>query len=357
MSVRINDTDMGSPAYPHGTERGYRNGCKGDTCPATPTCADVGRKKYKQRRLRQAGALPPADTSRVPAAQVQAHVRALREEVPGVTWNTIADIAGLPGATVRLAASGKHERVSRAVARSIMAVTPEQAKESATDVPVTPKMIQLVRSMQAQGWSLVWQSQRVGRSRTWANKLTSGSIKAISHDTARRLEALAASLETKTNPDRRTQNYAKNAGWHPLAAYDDDGALIPGAVRDEEMEDRKEHRTRQAERRIIAVRGLLAGRSSKLIAADIGVDSAIVDRYRIEVGLRVNRHGELRPEYAGRAREVRAVMADHDGRCLDAWETVRFRLGMMLLDRYNWDTPDMLHAPDLSADADEQVAA
>ncbi|MFI8593763.1 hypothetical protein ACIGCK_04945 [Microbacterium sp. NPDC078428] len=79
----------GIPAEHHGTPYGYQLGCRGrKACPAETSCTDAMLAEERRRR-REAGI--PAAPTRVPAAPIRDHVRALMAD--GMSVLTIADTA------------------------------------------------------------------------------------------------------------------------------------------------------------------------------------------------------------------------------------------------------------------------
>lgn len=79
----------------HGTAYGYQLGCRGKSCPSTPTCTDA---MLEQDRARRRSAGIPEKTL-VDAEPVRTHLRDLK--AAGMTGERIAEAAGVPHSTVK----------------------------------------------------------------------------------------------------------------------------------------------------------------------------------------------------------------------------------------------------------------
>jgi hypothetical protein len=330
MPARIDDP--ADPDFPHGTATGYAKGChRASPCPATPTCTTAHRRLAKLARARRLGVVAPGPTTRVPAAGLSGHIRTLMA-APGTTLNMIATVSGTHPQTVRACAEGRG-RISRAAAEKIRATTPAMMGD--TLIPATPKLIQLLRSMQAQGWSRAWQGRQLGCHPDTLGKIARGGQAKVAARLAARVAALAREVEAKQGPSRSAAIRARNAGWHPLAAYDEDGELIPCAVRDERVERRKADRYRAAHDRLEVLRLSLGGMAPSDIETRTGVKHDLIQRTRAEAGLRFYtengtpwsaqlRRSTLRPDPDNlkRAEEVRALLdAFYRDSLADAYKT------------------------------------
>jgi hypothetical protein len=336
--------------YPHGTYHGYRMGCRSASpCPSNPTCATVGLKRRKQTWLRRQGALPPAPLDRFPREPVLQHLNELLE-IPGVTQELLSKIVGSPHSVVSHIIQ-RATYVSYDVSTRLLAITPEQARASVPRRPITDKIVQLIRSMQAQGFTAAWQADKLGCSESFLIKVCNRKRDTVSREFAEALAALAASVEAKRGDSAEVAGRARAQGWHPLMAYDEQGQLIPEAIRtgeDDDARTRRENRHRLAMNRIVVLeRSLIFGDGSQTIAQDLRMDDRQVNRYREEAGLMFESNGRnsgaVKPECAARAQELRKALAEFRSvePAMDPFELLR-SLGMMTSRRFNIDPGDNL---------------
>jgi hypothetical protein len=325
--------DLAHPEFPHGTRTGFNHGCsRNEYCPNTPTCAQVRYKAAKRVAWREAGMLPLGDQDMVPSGPVRDHVRTLLA-VPEAETGIVGQAAGVSADLVLNISRAKNQTVRVGTARKLLATTPAQVQALAPR-RVNRRHIQLVRSMQIQGWSMEWQAAQLGRSAEWLINLCAGKTPRIPAKDHTALLALARRLETEWGPDRVTAGKARAAGWHPLLAYDEDGELIPGAVRDETIETRKAARYKAARDRLEVLRlSLEYHLAPGDIEARVGVKSDLIHKIRAEAGLKFEtenglpgtaqaRRSVLRPECAKRGAEIRAILDAHYADCeSDEYET------------------------------------
>lgn len=321
MTKRTWPSDPAQPGFPHGTLYGYRLGCRRSvhTCPADPGCPDVWNRHTKHAKARKAGVVASRGTERVPAGPVLDRIRELRTTA-GVSCATIARAAGIPSNTVSDIAARRPATVYQRVANAILRVGHVDVAREAARLP-SGRYIQLCRSMQAQGWTLRWQLDQLG---VRGNNLTFFYRPNISRDLAGRIHALACSVEGRWGPSRHAMAAAARSGHHPLACYDDDGTLIPSAVRGD-LEERRARREARAATRLEALRLSLPPHSLPAdgIAARLRVNRRTVDRYRSDVGLHLNwveadGRTEVRPESLHQAETVAAAVAAYSAEEIDA---------------------------------------
>lgn len=305
--------DPAGPDFPHGTLYGYRLGCRRDTytCPADPGCPDVWSRHCKRGKARAAGAVAPGPTSYTPAGPALDHLHRLRSA--GVTSAAVARAAGLPPSTVVDLQRRDPDHMWRATADALLTVTRADVTAATAYVP-SARSIQLCRSMQAQGWSLQWQTRRLGLPGTWPSFLRTDTVHC---GTADAVAALAADLEGRWGPAKNAATKARRDGWHPLACYDQHGRLLTWAVR------RAEH-DRRADPEATA-RGVLEtlrltlpphSLSAADIAARLGITKRTVDRRRTHAGLNTRWNPDMDrvdilPGCAARAAAARAALRDY----------------------------------------------
>src|SRR4051812_22517638 len=77
-----------TPDYPHGTKRGYYNGCSCEECRHARQTAE----KMRQHAHRNGKQLP---TDLIDARPVRDHISALRKDCPGISVEAVARVAGV----------------------------------------------------------------------------------------------------------------------------------------------------------------------------------------------------------------------------------------------------------------------
>jgi hypothetical protein len=210
------------------------------------------------------------------------HIETIVKAVSTATCNNIDQVAGIRQGTCARLRRGTQPLLSRRIAEKIMAVGEEEVR-SRVPVPVTRKMIQVMRSLQAQGWSLEWQAQRYGVNRNILVNIIWGRQKSTSRAIAARIFQTAQELEGKTGPADFAACLARRGGWHPLDHYDSEGNLI-----DMEAEQREAEREQRALDRLNVLRYSVNGMPTTQIAEKTGVTERVVARYRAEVGLKMD---------------------------------------------------------------------
>ncbi len=269
----------------------------------------------------------------VPAAPARRHLQMLLK-LGDVQITHIAKCAKVTTSTIYRILDGTNSTITRETATKIAASSPEAVLAIARErVRVTPKHIQLLRSMQVQGWSLKWQSERLGGTEAWLWGVASKAAKFITADEAEGIVELAEWVDRQARiggspwgPSAEAAGKARAAGWHPLAAYDDNRKLLPGAIRTEGTQKQEvvdASVERKIRLRLDALRLSLDGYSGREVAQLIGTDERQVQRWRTDAGLRFQLKSDLpekytmrgvrptvlRPECAPVADAVQAVLA------------------------------------------------
>lgn len=200
----------------HGTVARYVvNKCRCQPC-RTAAC------EYERRRLRQVayGRWQPY----VDAEPARQHVRALMAS--GIGWMRVADLAGvsrgglsklLYGETKRNLAPSK--RIRPETERRLLSVQPLVADRRLVDARRT---VQLVRAMQARGYTLTWICEQVGI--TNQRLLYRTKVRA---STARKVAGLIDQCATTPGPSSRAVRRAKENGWTAAALWSEPVPLHP----------------------------------------------------------------------------------------------------------------------------------
>ena len=213
--------------YEHGTLGGNKiDGCKCDACRA----AD---RRYMNRRARLMayGQWQPY----VDATPVREHVRRLQDF--GVGWMTLAKLAGVPRGSVSKLLYGDgvrglapSKRVRPATAAALLAVEPSMdvlADGAMVDGTGTRRRLQ---ALVAIGWSQRRLAERLGVRVSNLNKTLRGDTLVLCR-TARAVRAVYDDLWDQAPPQgehrekiaaNRARNYARDRGWAPPLAWDDD---------------------------------------------------------------------------------------------------------------------------------------
>lgn len=280
--------------------------CEKDTSDAI-TAVTVQDCKAGERLLRRY-----RDRYFISAKPAREHLHALLA-VPGVNPRMIARHTGLNVTTVRHLMEGQYDQIAVSTVRRLMKLTVEQMKVVADRVPVTPKFIQVARSLQVQQWSIEWQAAQLGKSSAWLSRVLNGQVEVIDRADYEALMALAAKIErqarVKVNgnwgPSAESGTKARKKGWYPLAAYNEKGRLLRGAVladeSEEELEAKRLERNARAYRRLESLRMTIAYEyTAAEIAEKIGnLHADQVNRWRSEAGLRFLPQADITPFMPG----------------------------------------------------------
>lgn len=239
--------DVTDPEFPHGTERGYFRGCK-EHC-----CVEGKRRTNARRALLKNRGVPLT----MPVGPVHAHVMALLAH-DGFTVAAVARAADVAPKTVWQITRNDTERVRYGNANRLLALTADAVAAECRLVP-SKKPIQQVKSMMRLGHRGQWIGARLGYAEscgTGAPQFVYKRTAYLTRDLADRIDALAREVGDRPGPSPLTAKRAAARGWHVPGAYDDNGDLIPWAVRlDERAEaaaEAREQREQNAER-IIAL--------------------------------------------------------------------------------------------------------
>jgi transcriptional regulator with XRE-family HTH domain len=217
--------------HSHGTAIAY----KVDKCRCRE-CIDANTAEH--RTYNKAVAFGRYDSGRVDAGPAREHVRTLM--AAGISWKQVARKAGLSYSTVCALLYGRYERghapygrVARGTAEKILAIRPSlenMAPGALTDATGTRRRLQALVTI---GWSQSLLASFLGIQR--------GNFTLIANDQVTAGKALQVKelYERLWNTppaenDRwarqsaaRTRSYAKNHGWVPPMAWDDDEIDIP----------------------------------------------------------------------------------------------------------------------------------
>lgn len=189
-------------------------------------------KRVAYRRARMLDELHGVPRGRMPRAEVVAHVTALR--ALGFGEGAIASAAGLSGRSVRYFRSDASS-TSMVYARRFLELTPELVFARAAGHTLVPAFA-AVRRMEALQW-MGWRYsdiEQAGRAATgdpaWCNMLREpNQISASRH---RSMCAAFDVLSGKRGGSRRTSAIARNRGFLPPLAWDDDTIDDPTATPD-----------------------------------------------------------------------------------------------------------------------------
>lgn len=230
----------------HGTLAAYKiNGCKCGPC-------EGANRRYVARRYRLIayGQWRPY----IDAEPVREHVRRL--QAAGLGWRRIAKLAGVPNGSMSKLIYGDgprgmapSKRVRPATAAAILAIQPGLdvlGGNTLVDGAGTRRRLQ---ALVAVGWAQARVAERLGIERTNLNKMLLGKDKPVYALTARAARALYEELWDTPPPEgghrekisaSRARNYARERGWLPPAAWDDDLIDLPAAELNAEMAARAE---------------------------------------------------------------------------------------------------------------------
>lgn len=236
MSERIKrDCQCKRAKHVHGTRTAYVV----DKCRCRE-CTDAS--TQEQRRRNRLQAYGRYDSGRIDAQPVRKHVSALMEY--GIGLKRIASIAGVSNSTLGKILYGDNTRnlpprarVAVHVAEAVLAVKPSLdhlGRTVSVDAAGTRRRIQ---ALVAIGWSQSRIGHLIGMEPTnFTRTIRSDRVHA---DTARKIKALYDELwnQPQTGTDwhskaaaTRARNYAKNHGWLPPLAWDDETIDDPATL-------------------------------------------------------------------------------------------------------------------------------
>jgi hypothetical protein len=297
------------PEFPHGTPRGYGNGCRKESpCPATPTCTQAQRAARAAQRT-----VNPSDPL-VDVTHLRPAIRRWLRE--GWSEETIARAVGIRRRVIIVRiANGTQQRSRASTVAALRCLTVEKLRTVSTCVPAD-----LVRwklgSLVANGHSGASLARALFSAPAYINRFLAGESETVTCQLADAIDDLWLRLEGVPGPSTRSRNHARRLGFHPPDAYAMDGTLLPpDDSGDEDAADQEIRRQANAERRLRALWLCLRHRTpSGVVAMEVGLNESQVIRWRKGVGVRVHSEESFtpgvdhwampRPECAARARAV-----------------------------------------------------
>ena len=308
--------DPADPQFPHGTNAGYNRGCRRDCCLRGHNRVQV---KNKVRRMHNNG------VATVGPPMVRAHIRRLIDET-GAAISGVSRAFGLADMTTTRILNGTANVVRADTARRILGTTVADVRATPGIMVNGAKTYQQIHSMQAMGYSLEWQKAQlaVPGKPLYALRSVRGESKVFTH-LANAVDALAQRVDGTQGPDRRAASLARLHGWHPLAAYDNDGKLIPEAVDTDSAEA-------QAAEAMRVIWQAAKGVGNERIAAEIGMPFGRVRAYRAAAGLKMERDGQkYKHRSPRRAKEVLDICRSYD---FEGWTAMQAleKIGVPLIE-------------------------
>lgn len=228
-------TTAGQATSPHGTRARYVGGCH-DCEPCRAANREWARTYARQRVQRAHGALPPAFVDAEPARR---HVRALM--AAGMGRRTVVARSGVATSVVSNLLYGRpgrrpSKRISPGTEAKLMAVALVHADHACIDATGS---LRRLRALVTIGWSQRQLAERLGMSEAnFSMLMRQDQVTAIK---ARRIRALYEELWDQLPPTgtryaaaavTRAQRMAREAGWAPPMAWDDDAIDDPTAEPD-----------------------------------------------------------------------------------------------------------------------------
>ena len=230
----------------HGTAAMYSHG----RCRCTPcrtAAADAARHRY---RMIAYGQWQPFTD----ATPVREHVRSLQAQ--GLGWQRIAELAGVAPPTVSSMLYGRSGRpptgkIRVDTARALLAFQPALADLPPTAPVAADGTVRRLQALAATGWSAQRLAGDLNINKTHVRKIICGKYPRVTAATARAVRGLYDSLWDRPPPegDRwekvaavRTRNHARQQGWPPPCAWNDDeidnpdAQPVPGWERDGQRE-------------------------------------------------------------------------------------------------------------------------
>jgi lambda repressor-like predicted transcriptional regulator len=232
----------------------------------------------------------------------------------GVQPGAIATATGLHRESLQNLLTGKTQKVHTRTAAKFLALTEEKVLAVPTAKVPAKLSTQLINSMRVQGWSLEWQAEQAKFTVWRLQSILDRTDNFVMAATQASLLALAGRVGPAMGPSWRATRYARAAGWHPLAAYDENGDLIPEAVGDDSSE--------LVAAQVMQVLELAAKAvGNEQIAHQTGVSYGNVRAYRAAAGLNMVKDGRgYKHKDPERAAEVLDVCRSYEW---DGWTAVQ----------------------------------
>lgn len=196
--------------------RTYTRTC---TCNRCQRCRNRERRRL-QRRMQKAGTWQPWHPN---PEQVREHINHLRDH--GVGLDAIAESAGIARISVQRITYGTYKYVTTETAEAILAVTPRAAKQ--VNPTGTRRRLQALATL---GYSYPYLSEKLGVNPRGVAAYAAPSKRWVMRDTAEKVRQLYDELSMKPGPDQTAALRAKNKGWAPPLAWDDDTIDDPNAL-------------------------------------------------------------------------------------------------------------------------------
>jgi transcriptional regulator with XRE-family HTH domain len=176
------------------------------------------------------------------AAPAREHVRSLQAQ--GLGWQRIAELAGVAPPTVSSMLYGRAGRpptvkIRTVTSRALLAFRPALEDLPDTALVSSAGTCRRLQALAAAGWSAQCLAARLGVSKTHVCKIIRGRYPRVTAATARAVRGLYDELWDQPPPGgtrwekaaaSRTRNHARQQGWPPAQAWDDDEIDDPAAA-------------------------------------------------------------------------------------------------------------------------------
>jgi hypothetical protein len=218
----------GQPArvIKHGHNAGYEAGCRERCCRQ----AHAAYKTHRRRMIAYRQWRPYVD-----AGPVREHL--IRLQAAGLSLSQIAEIAGRHPRTLGYVLygdpgrrDGPQQRVRADVAEAVLAIS---LHDPLRKLPVSGYLDgtgtrRRLRALVAIGWSLPQLAERVGGHRKWLQRVVTTDVQ-VHADTAHAVRQLYERLWNMPGPSQRARAWARERGWAPPMAWDEDALDRPDA--------------------------------------------------------------------------------------------------------------------------------
>lgn len=188
-------------------------------CQCDP-CEESRRAVRRRSKLRRMGVHQMLD-----AEPVVRHLERLLSK--GLRQSDICRNSGVSPATVSELLSGRSNRISRRNAQALLSVHPSTKGELVPSVGT----IRRARALVAIGWSFGEIEQRAGLCPGYFRMMSfeSKQRRSVRVETAEAVKAAYAEMSMTPGPSGRQRSFARNRGWAPPLAWDDDAIDDPAA--------------------------------------------------------------------------------------------------------------------------------
>ena len=254
-------------------------------CPREASRRGLCHNHYENRRRKEV-AYGRWQSTMIDAEPARQHVKALM--AVGLGSRRIAELSGVQRGTMQWLITGRSERgygpskrISDTNAQRLLAIpipeAPHHLVAGGARIPALGTTRRL-QALVAIGYTQVYLSHRIGWTASNSTRLFTGRADYVIASSARRVETVFNELQLIPGPNDRSRRRAKQLGWVPPLAWDEDTIDHPDAKPDLGEPDKVTFADRYQELRDL-------GYPHKRIADKLGIQIESLDRQLMRHGM------------------------------------------------------------------------